>query len=60
MNGRTKISCSQTSFLAWYLSMIFIIFISISRYGNQVASDELNFQYMDSRAKGFGSEVHFI
>ncbi|XP_050380965.1 glutamyl-tRNA(Gln) amidotransferase subunit A, chloroplastic/mitochondrial [Argentina anserina] len=27
------------------------------RYGNQVATDELNSQYMDSRAKGFGSEV---
>ncbi|KAL6140489.1 hypothetical protein ACLB2K_058788 [Fragaria x ananassa] len=27
------------------------------RYGNQVAADELNSQYMDSRAKGFGSEV---
>lgn len=32
----------------------------MSRYGNQVAGDELNSQYMDSRAKGFGSEVHFI
>lgn len=27
------------------------------RYGNQVAADELNSLYKDSRAKGFGPEV---
>src|ERR1044072_8543741 len=30
------------------------------RYGNQVYADELDFLYGDSRAKGFGSEVHTL
>lgn len=33
-------------------------FSSMFRYGNQVTADELNALYGDSRAKGFGHEVH--
>lgn len=57
MLNSSRVWILEPSFSLWQWSKFsWSIYVCV-RYGNQVAADELNSLYKDSRAKGFGPEV---